>query len=226
MRPESLAECIEKAFGGLNRPSYEEMPVRCSDDEEFIWAVESKTWQELRPLHQYLSSGQELLILSAKAYQYYIPAFLYALIDETGDDLYLGHVLKSLWYENTPARMERVRRLFRVPPGGWEELMPEIEKQFSSLTYEERRTQAEVRIRIAEKMAKVSEMTGRDWGDIPLFLHKRWEERMALLTDNQKRCIALSLVHILERSNPGYVSDIQTALDKYWRAFLAKPGNL
>jgi hypothetical protein len=45
------------------------MPVRCADDEEFIWAVESKAWEELRPLH-----------------------------DDAGD-VYLSHVLGSLWYE-------------------------------------------------------------------------------------------------------------------------------
>jgi len=29
MRPENLAECIEKAFVGLDLPPSEEMPVRC-----------------------------------------------------------------------------------------------------------------------------------------------------------------------------------------------------
>ncbi len=84
---------------------------------------------------------------------------------------------------------------------------------------------AESRISLAKKFAKVTEMTGCDWGDIS-HLRKRWEERMALLTDNQKRCIALSLVHILERPpHPHYASRIQNTLDKYWHAFLAEAGD-
>jgi hypothetical protein len=224
MRPEKLAECIEKAFGGLDPPSFEEMPIRCSDDEEFLWAVESKTWQELRPLNQYLDHGGQIALLSAKAYQYYLPAFLYALIDETGD-VYLSHVLGSLWYERWWVPEERATPWFYVPRGGWQELMPELEQLMPNLTCQERKSVAERRIRIAEKMAKVTEMTGCDWHDRS-YLRRRWEERMPLLTDPQKNCIAEFLVHILERTTrPNEANGIRIMLDKYWRTFLVKPRN-
>jgi hypothetical protein len=224
MRPADLADCIEKAFEGLHPPSFEEMTGGFSVEEDFLCAVESRTWQELRPLQQYLGDGGQFVILSAKAYQYYLPAFLYALIDKAGDELYLPCVLDSLWYEDRRVPKEGVRPFFYIPRGGWEELMPEVEKQMPHLTYEERKFVAKRRVSIAEGMAKVTEMTGRDWSDRS-HLRKRWEQRMSILTDQQKHCIAQVLANILERTtnNPSDAGRIQSMLDKYWGVFLPKP---
>jgi len=103
--------------------------------------------------------------------------------------------------------------------------MPELEQLIPELTYQERKSVAESRVRIAKQFALIKEKTGRDWRDRS-YLRKLWEERMPLLTDPQKNCVAEFLVHILERTTrPNEASGIQTMLDKYWRAFLAKPGN-
>jgi len=40
------------------------------------------------------------MFLSAKAYQYYVPAYLVALVDERNEEFYLTGVLDSLWYED------------------------------------------------------------------------------------------------------------------------------
>src|ERR1022692_745104 len=98
MLPEDLAQRIEAAFRSLDRPSLDEMAAAGTYvDEPFLAAVESRTWQELRPLREYIGDGSELALLSPKAYQYYLPAYLYALIDEAGDEFYLNGVLDSLW---------------------------------------------------------------------------------------------------------------------------------
>jgi hypothetical protein len=220
MRPEDLSTRIEEAFAGLDPPCFEELAAAdCSIEDEFLDAVESRTWRELRPLRQYIGAGGEIVVLSAKAYQYYIPAYLFALIDEAGDEYYLDHVLDSLWYEDG-LKVTLPAYLFFIPPGGWEELMPEIEKQMPHLTYQERQSVAEIRVNIAVKMAKVTEMTGRDWSDRS-YLRDHWEERMPLLTSQQKSCIAAILLHVLERTTYKPDADrIENMLDKYWRAFL------
>jgi hypothetical protein len=110
----------------------------------------------------------EIVLLSPKAYQYYLPAYLYAMINPEGDGFYLHGVLDSLWYE-------------------------ELE---GGLRYESPR------------------------------LRDIWEERMALLTGQQKKCIAHFLVEILKRTDDrilGKYSDalrIEHMLKKYWNAWL------
>lgn len=107
MNHEDLATCIEEAFAGLERPSLEEMAAAGTYvDQSFLDGVETKTWQELRPLRQYVGDAGEIVLLSAKAYQYYLPAYLHALIDEAGEEFYLSGVLDSLWHEDgrTPRR--------------------------------------------------------------------------------------------------------------------------
>lgn len=220
---EDLVKCLDEAFGQLERPAPEEMAAPDTYvDEPFLYAVESKTWQDLRPLREYIGDGSDIALLSTKAYQYYFPAYLYALIDEAGDEFYLNGVLDSLWYEDWRDSEERAAGLFLVPRGGWEELMPEVAKQMPHLTYQERKIVAERRVSIAEKLAKLTEMTGRDWADIS-YLRERWEERMPMLTDQQKECVAKTLVHVLERtSDESNASRIQAMLDKYWLGFLAQ----
>jgi hypothetical protein len=225
MRPEDLAARIEEAFAGLDPPCFEELAAEdCSVEDEFLYAVESRTWQELRPLRGYIGSGSEIVVLSAKAYHYYIPAYLYALIDKAGDEFYRDHVLDSLWYEDGCEAHVSAATMFYVPHGGWEELIPEVAKQMPELSFQERKSVAEMRVSIAEKLARITEMTGRDWNDRS-YLRDHWEERMPLLTSQQKNCIATILLHILERTTyKPDVDRIETMLDKYWRAFLIDSG--
>jgi hypothetical protein len=222
METEKLVECLEEVFGGLRPPQAGEMAAAsCSVDANFIRAVRSKTWQELRPLHQYVGDARELASFSAEAYQYYLAAFLYAVIRDADYDRYLSGLLNSLWYENWKAVMEAARERYRVPSDE-REAMSEIEREMPSITPEERKVAAESRFGVAKKLAKLTEISGRDWADVSH--HRRmWDERMAVLTHEQKRCIAKSLVHILERRpHPNHARRIQAALDGYWRAFLAE----
>src|SRR3954470_9009994 len=105
MLSEELRHCLEDAFGSLEPPCIEELAATDTYmDESFEDAVKTvtirtKRWQELRPMRQYIGDYSEIVLLSAKAYQYYLPAYLYALIDPEGDGLYLHGVLDSLWYE-------------------------------------------------------------------------------------------------------------------------------
>jgi hypothetical protein len=78
------------------------------------------TWQELSPLESYLTTGDDVMLLSPRAYQYYLPAYLMALLDKSGDENYLEGVLDSLWPTDSarwPHRQElwekRVARLSR-----------------------------------------------------------------------------------------------------------------
>lgn len=227
MRPEYLARCLEQEFAGLSRPALEEMAAADTYvDQSFIDGVGLRPWQELRPLRRYVGDASDIVLLSAKAYQYYLPAYLYALIDPAGDEFYLTGVLDSLWYESLPgAEDDRIAPWFSASKGGWQELMPELEQQMPELTDQQRRHLAARRFRIAKGLAHIKGTTDSEWIERPL-QRARWEERMPLLTNPQKNCIAGTLVHILDRTTD--VSDagrIQTMLNGYWRAFLVDPGD-
>ncbi|MGA3258609.1 MAG: hypothetical protein ABSE35_07000 [Bryobacteraceae bacterium] len=229
MNPEDLAQCIEEAFAGLERPSLQEMALAGDYvDQSFLDGVGTKTWQELRPLRQYVGDGGEIVLLSAKAYQYYLPAYLYALIGEAGEEFYLNGVLDSLWYEDGRTHDDSLIRDLFDPGKGLDETMRELETQMPNLTDQERKAAAETRVGVAQKMAYIKELTGHDFLDSShreAGLRVLWGARVPLLTDQQKRCIARMLSHILERStDPFDVPHIQTALDGYWRAFLVEPG--
>ena len=226
MRPEDLAHRIEAAFGSLDPPTLEEMAAAGTYvDEPFLAAVESKTWQELRPLRDHVGDGSELALLSPRAYQYYLPAYLYALIDEAGDEFYLNGVLDSLWWGPWDDSDNQALEDLFDPRKGWEEWMPELERQMPQLTDQERRIIAERRVSNAEKRALLKDLIGRDWHDRSC-LRELWEERIPLLTHQQKECIARILVHILERTaDPLDTSHVRTALDAYWGAYLDKPGD-
>jgi len=220
-----LVASIEEAFGGLDRPSPEEISGYYTyADQDFLDAFGQRTWQELRPLSQYIRGAGDLLVLSAKVYQYCLPAYLVALVDEAGEDSYLSGVLKSLWYE-VEHRDSRLLRDHFDPRKGMAETLNELEIQMPELTDQERMKAAEIRAGIAQKIAYIKELRGVDLLDSYQWqarLRAKWEERMPLLTGLQKNCIARVLVLILERTtDPFGRRRIQTLLDKYWRAFLA-----
>jgi uncharacterized protein DUF6714 len=174
MKPEDLARCLEDAFGGLEAPCLKELAaIDTYMDESFEDAVKTDTartkrWQDLRPMAQYIGDYSEIVLLSPRAYQYYLPAYLYALIDQAGDGLYLLGVLDSLWYEDLDGEI-----LYGSPR-----------------------------------------------------MHDIWKERMALLTPQQKKCIAQILVKILERIDDRLQGKhsaalrIELMLKKYWNAWL------
>jgi len=132
-------------------------------DQDFVDAVREKTWQQLRPLEWYLPEGSGLVLLSGRAYQYYLPAYLFALIDAPPDSPYLGPVLDSLWPEGL-------------------------------------------------------------YFDLPV-QRSRWEERMPLLTPEQKHCIASILKHVLRRTDDRFLEDgsearrLEKMLKQYWSAY-------
>jgi hypothetical protein len=228
MNPEDLAQCIEEAFAGLDRPSLQEMAIAGDYvDQSFLDGVGTKTWQELRPLRQYVGDGGEIVLLSAKAYQYYLPAYLYALIDEAGEEFYLNGVLDSLWYEDGRTHDDSLIRSYFDPGKGLDETLRELEAEMPNLTEQGRMAAARTRVGVAQKMAYIKELTGHDFLDSShreAGLRVLWEERMPLLTEAQKTCIARMLVRILERStDPFDVPHIRLALDSYWRAFLGGP---
>src|SRR5258705_3889465 len=100
------------------------------------------------------------------------------------------------------------------------DLLHELERKMPHIKEEERMSIALSHAGLSEKLAQITKITGHDWRHRP-YLRDRWEERMPLLTDPQKRCIARLLVHILERTaDPHEAPRIQTMLDKYWSAFL------
>jgi hypothetical protein len=175
-----------------------------------------------------VGDGSEIALLSAKAYQYYLPAYLYALIDEAGEEFYLNGVLDSMWYEDGQTHDDSLVRAYFDPGKGLDETLRELEGQMPELTDQERRAAAQTRVDVAQKMADIKELTGHDFLDSShrqAGLRALWEERIPILTDHQKRCLALILVHILERStDPFDVPHLRTALDAYWGAFLVEPG--
>ena len=105
MTRNELQQCLEDAFGSLEPPYFDES-FRGSG---LAWTLEdlvrtdttrTKRWQKLRPLTQYLNGSLAIFRLTSKAFQYYLPAFLYAMTDPSVVWQYLGPVLSTLWYEN------------------------------------------------------------------------------------------------------------------------------
>jgi hypothetical protein len=104
MTPEELQQCLEDAFGGLETPRFEELGT-FYPEEEFLDVVKTgtdrtKRWQELRPLTQYLNGSLDVFLLTPKAFQYYLPAYLHAMTDPEVIWQYLSHLLTKLWYED------------------------------------------------------------------------------------------------------------------------------
>src|SRR6266436_5937331 len=105
MTREELKQCLEEAFGDLEPPYFEELGTFYPVEQEFKDAVKTDTprtkrWQELRPLRQYLGSSVDIFLLTPKACQYYLPAYLYAMTDPDVVWSYLSFVLGTLWYED------------------------------------------------------------------------------------------------------------------------------
>jgi hypothetical protein len=181
----------------------------------------------MRPLHRYIGDGSEIVVLSATAYQYYIPAYLVALVDGSADEFYLDAVLDSLWYESGLPSSDNLVRDFFDPGKGLDATLRKLKTEMPYLTDEERKAAAQMRVSVAAKLAYVTELSGYDFFDESQRRGRRqarWDERMSLLTDPQKRCIARLLVHILGRTTEALDSvRIQNMLDKYWSAFLTQP---
>lgn len=227
MSSESLVMSIEDAFAGLKRPSLEEMAAPdASVEDSFIEGVGTKTWQELRPLRQYVGSGGEIAVLSAKAYQYYLPAYLVALADRSTETFYLNGVLESLCYESDLPVGDSLILDLLGPRDVSAEALRELGPKTSNTEDYSKVVVAGSMASIAVKLAHITEMTGHDWHDRS-YARARWEERMALLTYSQKRCISRTLVNILERGADRLRAPrIQTTLDAYWGVFLEIPGRL
>ena len=105
MTPEEVRQCLEEAFGGLEPPYFEELSPsifigRGLEDAVRTDMARTRPWQELRPLMQYLGESLEVLQLTPKACQYYLPAFLYAMTDPEVVWRYLSPILDTLWYED------------------------------------------------------------------------------------------------------------------------------
>jgi len=165
METENLIQCLEVAFGDLDPPLPQELPHAYTTIEgSFMEMVRGRTWQQLRPLEWYIPDASDLVFLSATAYRYYLPAYLFALANREGDQPYLDGVLDSLWYEG----------LYCSSP----------------------------------------------------FQRELWEERMPLLTDEQKKCVAHFLVEFLRRTDDRFLGEgsnrrrLETMLKKYWNACL------
>jgi hypothetical protein len=104
MTPQELQQCLEEAFGDLEPPYFEEV-FESVDLDRFEAAVRTETgrakrWQELRPLGQYQRFALAVFILTSRAWQYYLPAYLYAMTDPEVVWCYLSPILSTLWYEN------------------------------------------------------------------------------------------------------------------------------
>jgi hypothetical protein len=98
MSTEDLTHCLEEAFGGMEPPLPEELEgANCTIESSFPQAVKGRIWQQLRPLAWFIPDASDLVLLSARAYHYYLPAYLYALANGESDNLYLDGVLDSLW---------------------------------------------------------------------------------------------------------------------------------
>jgi len=170
MTPEQLALCLEEGFGSLEPPRLDELAAADTYyvDKEFVDAVKDKRWQDLRPMRLYVGDYSEICLLAPKAYQYYLPAYLHALIDKAGDGFNLLGVLDSLWYEDLDGELLYGRASMR----------------------------------------------------------ERWGDRMALLIDQQKKCIAHLLVESLNRTDDRFMGEhsealrIEYMLKKFWDAWL------
>jgi hypothetical protein len=104
MTPEELQQCLEEAFGDLELPYFDELGA-FYPGERFLDIVKTDTartkrWQELRPVTQYLRGSLDIFLLTPKACQYYLPAYLYAMTDPEVIWQYLSPVLTKLWYED------------------------------------------------------------------------------------------------------------------------------
>jgi hypothetical protein len=117
-----LARCLDEAFGSLAPPPTAKLAgARCTIEESFLTAVTGKTWQQLRPLIWYIPDATDIVLLSADAYRYYLPAYLYALIEKENDGWHLDGILNSLWYEGLYYDSSYHREL-------WDERMPLLTK--------------------------------------------------------------------------------------------------
>lgn len=97
---EDLIQCLQEAFGDTEPPLSAELEAaNCTIESSFPDAVRGRSWRDLRPLDSYIPDASDLVLLSAKAYCYYLPAYLYALVGGESDNVYLNGVLDSLWYE-------------------------------------------------------------------------------------------------------------------------------
>ena len=114
----------------------------------------------------------------------YIPAYLVALVHESGEELYLNGVLDSLWYERYPPFEDRSRIRDHFDPNkSLEQTLHEIGIQMPHLTDQERKAAGETRVSIAKKAAYSKETTGHDYLEPSTsYRRMRWEERMPLLT--------------------------------------------
>ena len=105
MTGKELQQWLEDAFGSLEPPYFDESFRGSGMEPEFEDLVRTDTartkrWQKLRPLTQYLNGSLAIFRLTSKAFQYYLPAFLYAMTDPKVVWQYLSPVLSTLWYEN------------------------------------------------------------------------------------------------------------------------------
>jgi hypothetical protein len=104
MTPEELQQCLEDAFGDLEPPDWD-MLGTFYPFEKFLDVVKTDTakakrWQDLRPLTQYLHGALDIYLLRPEAFQYYLPAYLYAMTDPEVVWQYLSPVVDKLWYED------------------------------------------------------------------------------------------------------------------------------
>jgi hypothetical protein len=115
---EDLVRWLQEAFADTEPPPPAELEAaNCTIEGSFPCAVRGRTWRDLRPLSSFIPDASDLVLLSARAYCYYLPAYLYALVSGEGDNVYLNGVLDSLWYEGLYCDPPFQRRL-------WDERMP------------------------------------------------------------------------------------------------------
>src|SRR5260370_17770979 len=101
MTPEELQQCLDEAFGDLAPPYLEEV-FESVDIDRFEAAIRTETgrakrWQELRPLGQYQRFALAIFILTPRAWQYYLPAYLFAMTDPKVLWFFLTPILVTLW---------------------------------------------------------------------------------------------------------------------------------
>ena len=105
MTPEELRQCVEEAFECVEPPPHERLSCAYPGESRIWDVVDPETgvvvrWQKLRPLAQHVGSSIDIRLLTAEACRYYLPAYLYAIIDPAEVWRYLGDVLSTLWYED------------------------------------------------------------------------------------------------------------------------------
>jgi hypothetical protein len=104
MTPDELRQCLDEAFGDVEPPNFDELGS-FYPGEKFLDIVKmdtarTKRWQELRPLSEHVLGALDIILLSPKACQYYLPAYIYAMTDPKVLWCYLSPVVEVLWYEN------------------------------------------------------------------------------------------------------------------------------